>query len=160
MSSITIKALLPSPRYTCHDVTYSVLRNIRNLLTNCIFRAVNVFYGGIWKLKFLLTPSLTLLTALKMQFIRRLRMLLRHVMASVPGRWQHCLDCHGGHLQDVLLNTWGFLWIQDTDSLDRVQLYLLLCTINVLSQDTDLLDRVQLCSLLCTINVLSYFQHG
>ena len=30
---------------------------------------------------------------------------LRRVMASVPGRWQQCLDCHGGHLQDVLLKT-------------------------------------------------------
>jgi len=30
---------------------------------------------------------------------------LRHVVASVPGRWQHCLDCHGGHLQDVVLKT-------------------------------------------------------
>jgi hypothetical protein len=42
---VTIKALLPSPRYTCHDVTYSVLRNIRSLLTNCIFKAVNVREG-------------------------------------------------------------------------------------------------------------------
>jgi len=58
---------------------------------------------------------------------------LRRVMASVPGRWQQCLHCHGGHLQDVVLKTWGFLWIQDTDLLDRVQLYLLLCTINVLA---------------------------
>jgi len=33
---------------------------------------------------------------------------LRRVMASVPGRWQQCLDCHGGHLQDVVLKTWGF----------------------------------------------------
>ena len=30
---------------------------------------------------------------------------LRRVMASVPGRWQQCLDCHGGHLQDVVLKT-------------------------------------------------------
>ena len=29
-------------------------------------------------------------------------------MASVPGRWQQCLDCHGGHLQDVVLKTGGF----------------------------------------------------
>ena len=29
----------------------------------------------------------------------------RRVMASVPGRWQQCLDCHGGHLQDVVLKT-------------------------------------------------------
>ena len=55
---------------------------------------------------------------------------LRRVMASVPGRWQQCV-CHGGRLQDVL-KTWGFLWIQDTDLLDRIHLYLLLCTIVVL----------------------------
>jgi len=30
---------------------------------------------------------------------------VRRVMASVPGRWQQCLDCHGGHLQDVVLKT-------------------------------------------------------
>ena len=42
------------------------------------------FYGGIWKLKFLLTPSLTL-TALKMQFIRRLRMLRRTLYVA---SWQ------------------------------------------------------------------------
>ena len=54
-----------------------------------------------------------------MLFVRRLRLLRRSLyvvsMASVPGRWQQCLDCHGGHLQDVVLKTWGFLWIQDTD---------------------------------------------
>ena len=33
---------------------------------------------------------------------------LRCVMASEPGRWQQCLDCHGEHLQDVVLKTWGF----------------------------------------------------
>jgi hypothetical protein len=43
MFSMTIKALLPSPSYTGHDATESVLRNIRNLLTNCIFNAVNTF---------------------------------------------------------------------------------------------------------------------
>ena len=31
--------------------------------------------------------------------------ILRRVMASVPGRWQQCLDCNGGHLQDVVLKT-------------------------------------------------------
>ena len=30
---------------------------------------------------------------------------VRRVMASVLGRWQQCLDCHGGHLQDVVLKT-------------------------------------------------------
>jgi hypothetical protein len=34
---------------------------------------------------------------------------LRRVMASVPEKWQHCLDCHGGHLQDDVLKTRGFL---------------------------------------------------
>ena len=136
-------------RHCCHiPGTLAMTRRTVSCVTFAIswriaffFRAVNVFMGDIWKLKFLLTPSLTL-TALKMQFARRLRMLrrtlLHHVMAIVPGRWQQCLDCHGGHLQDVVLKTCGFLWIQDTD----------------------LLDRVQLCLLLCTINVLSYFQNG
>jgi len=39
---------------------------------------------------------------------------LCHVMASVPGRCKQCLYCHGGHLQDVVLKTWGSLRIQDT----------------------------------------------
>ena len=30
---------------------------------------------------------------------------LRRVMASVTGIWQQCLDCHGGHLQNVVLKT-------------------------------------------------------
>jgi len=30
---------------------------------------------------------------------------LCRIMASVPGRWQQCLDCHGGHPQDVVLKT-------------------------------------------------------
>ena len=30
---------------------------------------------------------------------------LRRAMASVPGRWQQCLDCHRGHLQDSVLKT-------------------------------------------------------
>jgi hypothetical protein len=36
---------------------------------------------------------------------------LRRVMASVPGRLQQCLDCHGGHLQDVL-KTFGFFFCE------------------------------------------------
>ena len=43
-----------------------------------------LFYGSILKLKFLLTPSLTL-TALKMQFVRRLRMLRRTLYVA---SWQ------------------------------------------------------------------------
>jgi hypothetical protein len=42
---MTIKALLPSPRYTGHDATESVLRDIRNVLANCIFKAVNIREG-------------------------------------------------------------------------------------------------------------------
>jgi len=46
--------------------------------------AADFFYRGIWKLKFLLTPSLTL-TALKMQFVRRLRLLRRTLYVA---SWQ------------------------------------------------------------------------
>jgi hypothetical protein len=53
---MTIKALLPSPRYTGHDATYSVLRNIRNLLTNCTFKAVNVMEGVSKNLSFQIPP--------------------------------------------------------------------------------------------------------
>ena len=49
MSSMTIKAMLPSAGYTCHDVTYSALRNIRNLLMNSIFKAVNGFFVGVFE---------------------------------------------------------------------------------------------------------------
>jgi hypothetical protein len=49
---MTIKALLPSPRYTGHDATESVLRNIRNLLTNCIFKTVKVREGVSKNLSF------------------------------------------------------------------------------------------------------------
>jgi hypothetical protein len=46
--------------------------------------AAHFFLWGIWKLKFLLTPSQTL-AALKMQFVRRLRMLRRTLsVASWP----------------------------------------------------------------------------
>ena len=54
---MTIKALLPYPRYTCHDATWSVLRNIRNLLTNCIFKAVNVREGVSKNLSFQIPPE-------------------------------------------------------------------------------------------------------
>jgi hypothetical protein len=39
---------------------------------------------------------------------------LHRVMASVPGRRQQCLDCHGGHLQDIVLKTWGFFCESNT----------------------------------------------
>jgi hypothetical protein len=58
--------------------------------------------------------------AIRQEIVNVMQDALRRVLASVPGRWQQCLDCHGGHLQD-------------TDLLNHVQLYLLLCTINVLS---------------------------
>jgi hypothetical protein len=46
MSSMTIKSLLPSPRYTGHDAMEIVLHNICNLLTNCTFKAV--MSGRVW----------------------------------------------------------------------------------------------------------------
>jgi hypothetical protein len=100
------------------------------------FYCSRLFYGGIWKLKFLLTPSLTL-TALKMQFVRRLRMLRRTLYVA---SWQVYLGDGSNAfiaMQDISKTLYwrreAFLWIQDTDLLNCVQLYLLLCTINVLS---------------------------
>ena len=108
MPSMIIKALLPSPRYTCHDATYSVLRNIRNLLKNCIFKAVNGFLWGYLKAQ-VFTHTLpdinSLKNAIRQQIANVTQDTVRRVMASVPGRWQQCLDCHGGHLQDVAWKT-------------------------------------------------------
>jgi hypothetical protein len=137
MSSMTIKALLPSARYTCHDVTYSVLRNIRDLLANCIFKAVNGFFmGGIWKLKFLLTPSL-ILTALKMQFASRLRMLRRTLHVT---SWQVYLADGSNALivtEDISKTSYwrreAFCESKTMTNLTVCSLYLLLCTVNVLS---------------------------
>jgi hypothetical protein len=95
-----------------------------------------LFYGGVWKLKFLFTPSLTL-TALKMQFVKRLQMLCRTLYVA---SWQVYMG-DGSNALFVMENIsktlyWRhelFLWIQNNDLLNCVQLYLLLCTINVLS---------------------------
>ena len=86
-----------------------------------------------WTFKYPIKKINSLKNAIRQETANVTQDTLRRVMTSVPGRWQHCLDCHGGHLQDFVLKAWGFLWIQDTDLLDHVQLYLLLCTINVLS---------------------------
>ena len=86
-----------------------------------------------WAFKYPIKNINSLKNAIRQEIANVTQDTLHRVMASVPGRRQQCLDCHGGHLQDVVLKTWGFLWIQDTDLLDRVQLYLLVCTINVLS---------------------------
>jgi len=132
-SEWTLYVLHSPGDFSLGSVTLSGLPIHRTLLQ------LTIFMGGIWKLKFLLIPSLTL-TALKMQFIRRLRMLRRTIYVA---SWQVYLGDGSKalswmNLQDVVLKTWGFLWIQDTD----------------------LLDRVQLCLLLCTRNVLPYFQNG
>jgi hypothetical protein len=44
---MTIKPLLPSPRYTAHDATESVLRNIRNLLQQTILMGVFEIHWGM-----------------------------------------------------------------------------------------------------------------
>ena len=94
------------------------------------------FYESIWKLTFLLISSL-ILTALKMQFVMKLRMLHRTLYVA---SWQVYLGDGSNALivmEDISKTLYwrcaAFLWIQDTGLLNRVQLYLLLCTINVLS---------------------------
>ena len=54
----------------------SVLRNICNLLTKCIFKAVNIRESVSKNLGFQIPPQKTII-ALKMQFVRRLQMLRR-----------------------------------------------------------------------------------
>jgi hypothetical protein len=55
--------------------------------------AAYFFYGGIWKLKFLLTPSLTL-TAFKTQFVSRLRILCSTLY--VASRQVYLVDGNNG----------------------------------------------------------------
>jgi len=50
-------------------------------------------------------PDLTALkNAIRQEIANVTQDTLHRVMASVPGRWQQCLDCQG-HLQDVVLMT-------------------------------------------------------
>jgi hypothetical protein len=78
---MTIKTLLPSPRYTGHDATESVLRNIRNLLTNA-------FLWGYLKAQ-VFTHTLPDINILQNEILQEIANVtqdtLRLVMASVPG---------------------------------------------------------------------------
>jgi hypothetical protein len=56
------------------------------------------FLWGYFKAQ-VFTHTLPDINSIKMQFLRRLRMLRRT---------QQCLHCPGGHLLDVVLKTWGF----------------------------------------------------
>jgi hypothetical protein len=98
---MTIKPLLPSPSYTGHGATESVLRNIRHLLQQ-------TFLWGYLKAQ-VFTHTLPDINSLKNAILQDIangtQDTLRRVMASVPGRLQQCLDCHGGHLLDVVLKT-------------------------------------------------------
>ena len=47
----------------------------------------------------------SLKNAIRQQIANVTQGTVRRVMASVPGRWQQCLECHAGHLQDVVLKT-------------------------------------------------------
>ena len=120
-------------RHCCHlpGILTTTWRRV-SCVTFAISKAVNVRESVSKNLSFQIPPikNLNYLKNVILQEIANVTQgTLRRVMASVHGRCQQCLDCHGGHLQDVALKTWGFLWIQDTDLLDRFQLYLLLCTI-------------------------------
>jgi hypothetical protein len=99
-----IKALLPSPRYTGHDVTESVLRNIRNLLQQ-------TFLWGYLKAQ-VFTHILPDINSLKNAF----RQEIANVTQDTTSRhgqytWEMAalLDCHGRHLIDVL-KAWSFFF--------------------------------------------------
>jgi hypothetical protein len=89
---MTIKALLPSPRYTGLDVTESVLCNIRSLLQQTFF------FMGAFESSSFYSDINSLKNAICQEIANVTQDTLRHVITSVPGRWQQCLDCHGGHL--------------------------------------------------------------
>ena len=77
-------------RHCCHlPGTLAMTRRSVSCVTFAIswriaFLRLSMFYVGVWKLKFLFTPSLTL-TASKMQFVRRLRLLRRTLYVA---SWQ------------------------------------------------------------------------
>ena len=95
---MTIKALLLCPKYTSHDTT------LRHLT---LPKQTKLPILGAYKS----TPTHTLpdinslKNAIRKEIANVTQDTLRRVMASVPGRWQQCLDCHGRHLQDVVLKT-------------------------------------------------------
>jgi hypothetical protein len=70
------------------------------------------FLWGIWKLKFLLTPSLTL-TALKMQFVRRLRMFAGH-----------CTSHQGKCTWEMAAMPWLSWWTSPRRCIEDVRLFL------------------------------------
>jgi hypothetical protein len=79
--------------------------------------APDFFYGGYLKAQVFThtRPDInSLKNAIRQEIANFTQDTLRRVMASVPGRWQQCLDCHGGHLQDVVLKTWGFFGESNT----------------------------------------------
>ena len=68
--------------------------------------AANFFFVGYLKAQ-VFTHTLpdinNLKNAIRQEIVNVTQSTLRRVMASVPGRWQQFLDCHGGHFQDVVL---------------------------------------------------------
>ena len=75
---------------------------------NHILKAVNV-REGMSKNLILQIPHKKTINSLKYAIRQQIANVtqdtVRRVMASVTGRWQQCLDCHAGHLQDVVLKT-------------------------------------------------------
>jgi len=66
------------------------------------------FYGGYLKAQVFthtLPDTNNLKNTIRQENANVTQDTVRRVMASEPGRWQQCLDCHGGHLQDVVLKT-------------------------------------------------------
>jgi hypothetical protein len=88
---MTIKALLPSHMYIGPPIHRTSLQQ-----TFFLSRYLNAQ---------VFTHTLCLKNPIRQDIANVTQDAVRRVMASVPGRWQHYLDCHGGHLQDVVLKT-------------------------------------------------------
>jgi hypothetical protein len=91
---MTIKALLPSPRYTGPPVH---LKSLQQTFLMGVFESSSFTHN--------LPDIISLQNAIRQEIANVTQDTLRHVMASVPGRWQQCLNCQGGHLKDVVLKT-------------------------------------------------------
>ena len=77
-------------------------RRTVSCVTFATFKAVNVREGVSKNLSFQIPLTKN---AIRQEIANVTQESLRRVVASVPGRWQQCLDCHGGHLQDAVLKT-------------------------------------------------------
>jgi hypothetical protein len=131
---MTIKALLPSPRYSCHELFHTKYALLHGPMFHCSLNP----RPHRTQPPLSVTPPTTHTSSIANS---------KWVMLNAAG-W-----CHSPYgTWEMAAMPW-LSWRTSPRCTEDVRLYLWI-------QDTDLLNRVQLYLLLCTINVLSYFQSG